>query len=198
MALTTFPSCLSTVDRHHWKANCGWEIERIIMISDWAGEFSRLKQLTIFDYYKKGMPEFVEPLITELVSSFGTYSELEQRKIVTAAVRPEISGKFGWYARKMAGRAVRESSRTDLWNGLVAKLISAGFDFRDELPVMALLYNSAARLGGESKILARGSSENLSRRGIGTQALRYVLEKTRRTEINSKFRLYRRARSIWL
>jgi hypothetical protein len=42
---------------------------------------------------------------------------------------------------------VRESSRTDLWNGLVAKLIAAGVDFRDELPVMALLYNSAARLG---------------------------------------------------
>jgi hypothetical protein len=104
-----------------------------MMTSDWTDEFSRLKQLKIFDYYKKGMPEFVEPLITGLVSSFGTYSELEQRKIVAAALPPEISGNFGWYARKMAGRAVRESSRTDLWNGLVAKLISAGFDFRDEL-----------------------------------------------------------------
>jgi hypothetical protein len=117
------------------------------MTSDWADGFSRLNQFKIFDYFKKrGMPEFVEPLVTELVSSFGTYSDLEQRTILSA-VTPEISSVLGWYARKMAGRAVRESSRTDLWNGLVAALIFAGVDFRDEMPALALLSNSAVRLG---------------------------------------------------
>jgi hypothetical protein len=98
------------------------------------------------------MPEFVEPLVTGLVSSLGTYSDLEQRKILTA-LTPDVSWVVGWYARRVAGRAVRESSRTDLWNGLVASLISAGVDFRDETPALALLYNSAVRLGENPGLL---------------------------------------------
>lgn len=124
------------------------------MNSDLPEALRRLSQVKVFDYFKnKSMPEFVEPLITELVSSYASYTEVQQRQLLSA-ISSELSGVFGWYARKLAGRAVRESSRTDLWNGLVALLISTySGDLRDAMAPLALLHNSALRLQQDPKAL---------------------------------------------
>jgi hypothetical protein len=61
---------------------------------------------------------------------------------------------FGWYARKVAGRAVRNRSILDLRAGLIAVAISvSGGDLRDCLPSLALLHQSALLLGEDPKKL---------------------------------------------
>lgn len=123
----------------------------------------QLSHFTIFDYFKsRSMPDFVEPLITELVASFSSYPEIQQRQLLST-VTPEMSSLLGWYARKLAGRAVRDCSHEDLRNGLLALLISAhGGDFRDAMAPLALLYNSALRLQEEPKALFETASTALS------------------------------------
>lgn len=108
----------------------------------------------MFDYFKRrSMPDFVEPLVSELVKSFPYYSENQQRQILSGVSAP-VSSVLGWYARKLAGRAVREQSREDLCNGLLALGISAhGGDFRDVMAPLSLLYNSAVRLQEDPTVL---------------------------------------------
>jgi len=74
------------------------------MTLDWSGTLDQLKQVRIFDYFKKrSMPDFVEPLVAGLVSSFDSSSELQRRQLLSIA-SPELSLVLGWYARKLAGR----------------------------------------------------------------------------------------------
>jgi hypothetical protein len=105
------------------------------------------------------MPDFVEPLVSDLVTSFSTYSESE-RSDLSSVISPETSFVLGWYARKLAGRSVRESSRADLWNALMALAISASNgDARDILAPLALVYSSALRLGENPEALLEAAAE---------------------------------------
>jgi hypothetical protein len=92
------------------------------------------------------MPEFVEPLLNQLVTSYFGDPEF-RRKAPDTIATPELAPLLGWYARKLAGKAVREHSRVDLRRGLIALAISAGSsDSRDILAPLGLLYNSTVRL----------------------------------------------------
>lgn len=124
------------------------------MTLDWSDTLDQLNKVRIFDYFKnRSMPEFVEPLVTELVSAFDSSPELRRRQLLSM-VSLELSSVLGWYARKLAGRAVRENSRTDLRNGLIAMAISvSNGDFREAMAPLALLYHSALLLKEDPKVL---------------------------------------------
>ena len=117
------------------------------MATEWSDILARLDTLQGYDYFKRrSMPDDFEPLVTELVTSFGAAPD-DRRNELLARVSPEACFVLGWYARKLAGRAVREGSHPDLWNALVATAIRASKeDYRDVMSVMAILYNSAIRL----------------------------------------------------
>jgi hypothetical protein len=121
---------------------------------DWSRAVSRLSGVRIFDYFKKRcMPDFVEPLVTTLVDSLSSSPEREWRQFLSIT-RGELSPIFGWYARKLAGRAVRDRSRKDLLRGLVALAISASKgEFRDAMAPLSLLYNSAVKLQEDPKFI---------------------------------------------
>jgi hypothetical protein len=69
------------------------------------------------------MPDFVEPLVTALVDYLSSSPQPEHRQLLSITP-PSISPIFAWYARKLAGRAVRNRSQKDLLRGLVALAIS--------------------------------------------------------------------------
>ncbi|MEA2679615.1 MAG: hypothetical protein QOK03_1337 [Candidatus Binataceae bacterium] len=135
-------------------------METLIMtFEDCSNAIRQLSEVRIFDYFKKrSMPEFVEPLVTRLVDSFSACPEPPRLRLLSA-VTPELSSILGWYARKSAGRAVRDRSREDLLRGLVALAISGGKgDFRDAMAPLALLYNSALRLQEDPTLLFDAAS----------------------------------------
>jgi hypothetical protein len=127
---------------------------------DWPEAVLRLSKVTIFDYFKnRSMPAFVEPLVDELVSSFASSSPVERRKLLTS-VSPELSSVLGWYARKLAGRAVRDRSTFDLKNAMAAlALVASRADFRDAMAPLALLNNSALLLGEDPRSLFDAASK---------------------------------------
>jgi hypothetical protein len=131
----------------------------------------RLNQVKIFNYFKnRAMPEFVEANVSELVEFFPSYTESQREQILSSA-SPELSSVLGWYARKLAGRAVRERSRKDVLNGLIALAIAAqNWDFRDLMSPLALLHNSALRLQEDPRILFEEVSE------ISAQSARNLLK----------------------
>jgi len=140
-------------------------------MADLATIIQQLSQVRVYDYFKKkSMPEFVEPLVSELVASFTSYSGAGKDHALSE-ISPEVRSILGWYARKLAGRAVRESSRADLWNGLLAvAILASGEDFRDSMAPLALLYNSALRLREDPKVLFEAASK------ISTQQAGNLLE----------------------
>ena len=99
------------------------------------------------------MPEFVEASVLELVESFTSGAESQKAQILSV-VSPQLSSLLGWYARKLAGRAVRDKSRKDLRDGLIALVIAANeTDFRDIMAPLALLHNSALLLHEDPQVL---------------------------------------------
>lgn len=114
----------------------------------------RLSALELFDYFKQhAWPEWVEPTIARLVDAFAGAGELERRQVL-AHWNPEAAPPLAWYARKMAGVAVRTYARGDVRNGLVAITLAAGAAMnREHLPPLALLYDSALRIGSDADAL---------------------------------------------
>lgn len=141
----------------------------MIVKFDWQSATRQLDEVKIFDYFKKrSMPDFVEPLVAELVTSV-TSSPERYRHLLNSSMTSEFSAVLGWYARKLAGRAVRENSREDLWNALAAMAILASRgDFRDAMAPLALLHNSALRLHEDPKPLFERAAE------ISTQPVRQL------------------------
>jgi hypothetical protein len=121
---------------------------------DWSNAVHRLSSVQASDYFnKRAMPQFVEPLVTELVKYFSSCTDLHRQQLLSTTSR-ELSTVLGWYARKLAGRAVRDHSREDLRNGLVALAIDAGIaDPRDATATLAILHNSALHLNEDPKSL---------------------------------------------
>jgi hypothetical protein len=127
---------------------------------DWSNAIQQLNQVQIYNYFKKrSMPEFVEPLVTKLIDSFVSNPALHRDQLLDY-VSPQLSMLLGWYARKLAGRAVRDHSKGDLWRGLIALAISASKgDFRDVLAPLALLHNSVLLLDEDPKLLFEAASK---------------------------------------
>jgi hypothetical protein len=127
---------------------------------DWSLAISQLNNVTVFDYFKnRSMPEFVEPLVSEIVSSFGSSPEADRLQLLSL-MSSRASSILGWYARKLSGRAVRNRSQKDLKDALIAVAIAASkMDFRDLLAPLALLYNSAMELGENPELIFASASE---------------------------------------
>lgn len=127
--------------------------DAVTMVLEDVGSVSkRLCSLTTYNYFRsKGMPAFAEPLITEFVESFARWSDVDRQKAITVWRKEngdQASDTLGWYARKMAGRAVREGSQQMFKNGLVAIGIAASAgDLRDNFAVLSLLSRTASKLG---------------------------------------------------
>ena len=113
-------------------------------VMDISGVMNDLGQVRLFDYFKKrSMPEFVEPLIEELIASVSSMSALQRDQLRTV-VNDRAAGILGWYARKVAGRAVRNSSPEDIWKAVLALAIAAcKSDWRDTLAPVALVYDQS-------------------------------------------------------
>lgn len=126
------------------------------MSPDVADKFEKLDQIGLFDYFKKrSMPEFAEPYITEIVEIYVSAPNTDRERLLKM-----ISGKnkagmvFGWYARKLAARAVRYESQRDLRNGLIAIVIACEVTgSRDLLSPLCLLYDAALRLQVDPQVL---------------------------------------------
>jgi hypothetical protein len=123
-------------------------------LEEWPTAIDRLSKTSAYDYLKnRSMPEFVEPLLLDIVKSFSSSSESQRRQMLTM-MSLRASDVFGWYARKLAGQAVRNQSVNDLSNGLVALAIAApNGDMRDLFSPLALLYRSAVELKQDPAIL---------------------------------------------
>ena len=105
----------------------------------------RLAKIDIFTYFKTGaMPSFVEPAIITLIAQFQSAQEVERRNILTRWP-PGASPPLGWFARKMAGQAVRMQSEEDVYRGMVALALSSqSSDWRNDLSPMSLLFDADA------------------------------------------------------
>lgn len=124
------------------------------MTHHWPEIVRQLESVKVYDYFKKrDMPAFVEPLVAQLINQFVSSSE-QDRAGLLSSVSAEVASILGWYARKLAGRSVREMSQTDLQQGIIAIAIAAGrTDSRDMMAPLSLLYNSAVRLRTAAKPL---------------------------------------------
>jgi hypothetical protein len=114
---------------------------------DYVSMISRLSQVRAHDYFKnRAMPSFVEPLLEELLELVETSPQVLRQQLL-ASVTIELSSVLGWYARKLAGRAVRDHSIRDLRHGLLAIAVRlAKDDPRESLAPLSLLYNSSLLL----------------------------------------------------
>ena len=119
-----------------------------------------------FDYFKnRAMPAFLEPTLTTLITDVISMPDIE-RAALLARWHTDCSGPLGWYARKLAGRSVRNGSVQELERACVAiALASRTGDFRDELGVAALLYESAKRLAESPDALFERVSRLMDARG---------------------------------
>ena len=130
-----------------------YSCEARIVEFDWSNVVHQLASIRAYDYFKKrAMPNFAEPLVTELVKYLSSCTDVHRQQLLSTAPF-ELETVLGWYARKLAGRAVREHSREDLLNGLVALAIAARADPRDAIGTLALFYNSALLLKEDPKSL---------------------------------------------
>jgi hypothetical protein len=133
------------------------------MPTEWSSLVCQISGVKIYNYFKKrSMPEFVEPVVTQLVDLFEAAAESERRQWPSAIPREAIH-VFGWYARKLAGRAVREQQVMDVRRGLLALAIYASAsDWRDAMSPLALLYNSALRLNEDPRALFESACDKCS------------------------------------
>ena len=115
------------------------------------------------------MPPFVEPLITDLVEAFAKISDLERAEVL-ASWKREAEPCIGWYARKLAGRAVRDHSEKDLRNAMVAIAISSCFEDPRELAgCFWLSFRSARHLALDGHKVFRDAAALVP--GAGSEAL---------------------------
>jgi hypothetical protein len=127
---------------------------RQVALGGWAKPLAEFEKVDIFDYYKKReMPVFVEPLLERLVAGFPALPE-PLREEITSSLGVTTFGLLGWYARRLAGRAVREASKSDLLKAIIAEVIGRKWDPRDSMSGLALIVNSARKLGVSPGALA--------------------------------------------
>jgi hypothetical protein len=120
---------------------------------DWTSVVQQLSTITTFDYLKKGaMPEFVEPLVEQLIEYLASCTDPVRQQLLSTAPHEMFPG-VGWYAQKLVRRAVRNNSKENLWHGLLALAFCAKVDPRDVMRTLALYNNGALRLGEDPKAL---------------------------------------------
>jgi hypothetical protein len=100
----------------YWAVVHGLERRRMENTTQKFGEaINQLSQVKIFDYFKKRrMPDFVEPVVTQMIKAFLSSDQNKRRELTSIMIPPETCSTLGWYARKLAGRAVRDRPITDL------------------------------------------------------------------------------------
>ncbi len=85
--------------------------------------------------------------LLKLIESY-KQSSSEQREFIRKSIDSRIAGQLLSYSYTAAIESVRESSAEKLYNGFVAQSIeNSKRDYRDNVGILFLLYNSAKRLG---------------------------------------------------
>jgi hypothetical protein len=116
-------------------------------LTDLTQKIRTLDSVSAYQYFKaRQMPDFIEPIVVEILQDYIANSD-SWRSSLRSHLTQTAAQKFGWYARRTAGQAVRESSTHHLKEAALAIALDAEIeDYRDLVPTLALLCNSAVRL----------------------------------------------------
>ncbi|MBK8259017.1 MAG: hypothetical protein IPK82_40955 [Polyangiaceae bacterium] len=98
-------------------------------------------------YLPLPIPNALDGAVSKLVDGFAAGQESERRGLLTL-LNPKTKAIVRCYSERMASFGARTESRKDLLRGLIA-LTMAGFgeDPRDNLPIVALHYAAALKVG---------------------------------------------------
>jgi hypothetical protein len=139
--------------------------------------FAELRLLRVGDFRTRGphMPPELVGKIKALSDVFASATS-EERRAMTCLVQPSFSFIFLWFAKEMAIQPIRQNSQQTIIDGVTALLIEdCKFDRRDSTVPLALLYQSAEKLGLNTNLLFTGAVQMAS--VVGTE---FVLEFLRR------------------
>jgi hypothetical protein len=95
---------------------------------------------------RRELPAQAIASIEKLIDSFSA-SNADQRERISGRVDGSFAFVFEYYARVSATEAVRKNDPALLQRGLIALAIANDrVDYRDNLPYLSMIYNSAAKL----------------------------------------------------
>jgi hypothetical protein len=98
------------------------------------------------DYLSRPLPCAMDEEISELIGLLVSL-KLNERMAFCDRVKPFLLLAF---SERMAILGVRRHAESDLLNGLMAHIIKDfGFDYRENLLLLSLLYHSASRIGSD-------------------------------------------------
>jgi len=109
----------------------------------------RLRPLRVLEFIKATSEtrEATQKSIKLLCDFFSSANPAERAEVVPH-IQAEFSFVFYWFARRMAEKAIRDSSPEAIWDGLMALVLeNYASDYRDSLIRLMLLYHSATKLG---------------------------------------------------
>ena len=99
------------------------------------------------------LPNHLDDELTRIIKSFVDSPHATQ-DMIGARFRGEYSGMLQSFAERMSILGVRESSPERLFDGLVALVIEDfSADYRETMPIVSLLYNSALRIAADPQDL---------------------------------------------
>jgi len=131
-------------------------------MSVWRELEDKFSPETWVDYSRRALPDPLDNEITRLLDAYrsASNSEREQlRRVARLAQRLPLLA----YAERMATLGLRERAPKCLEDGLLAIAVDDfGFDARDAIPILALQYNAAQRIGIDPDALFELASQYAS------------------------------------
>ena len=116
-------------------------------------DIEKLKSGNIPGAGKLPIPSARDQMISEVVTKFSEAQPAERRKI-SLLFTDKHSFTFIAFAERMAAYAVRIGSSEKLFEGLAALVLDGGkFDSRENITVMAPLYDAALKIGADPESL---------------------------------------------
>jgi len=121
--------------------------------------FEGIQDLRVLDFMRRELPARAIVSIDKLIDAFST-SNTDQRERISGKVDRSFAFVFPSYARVSAIEAVRENDPARLRRGLIALAIeNDSVDWRDTLPYLSMIYNSAAKVGVDPAEVFRSVAE---------------------------------------
>lgn len=99
------------------------------------------------------IPSSFDEMVSEVVAKFIDAQPIKRSKIISLFT-DQHSFTFIAFAKRMATYAVRTGSKEKLFDGLAALVLDGGkFDSRENITVMAPLYDAALKIGADAETL---------------------------------------------
>lgn len=133
--------------------------------------------------YQKIIEEIKIDTNQGLLKLIGLYkqSSLEQREFIRKSIDNKIAGQLLSYSYIAAIESVRENSKEKLYDGFIAQSIeNSRWDYRDNVIILFLLYNSAKRLGENIDMVINKAAELSS-----SDFADFLTEFTKRNDLDS-------------